>query len=255
MRLSRWGLLLCVALSGPAASARVFNFGSERVAAYLRGQYATASQGDDPFADAGGNGVTYDSEYKTNLAYEFGMIYTSGIFNWKFGFEILKPANLKDVKGQSPAGVDWYTVTNDISGYVPKLGLEINLKQWPTSRIYIGGDYGYATVTVQNSYTFTAAGAAQFPSIPADFREEIKGTGSLIESVVGFETLLSDTTTLAIDAGYRTLQIGSFSHNVDSTGFQGAVVKGDTAKNTDGTDRSLNLGGPFASVAIRIWVK
>jgi hypothetical protein len=133
-----------------------------------------------------------------NLAYEFGFVYASKYLNWRFGFEFLKPATLKNMSGTSSGGTEWFTLSNDISGYVPKIGLEANIKTWNASRLYLNADYGLATVTVQNSYSFTSDGLTQFPGM-ADFREEIQGTGSMIEASVGIETLMSDTTTICLD--------------------------------------------------------
>ena len=249
------GLFCLLGLLGNPAKARVFDMGQEHFAAYLRGQYGLAQQKDNPFAPSSGAGTSFSDEYKTNMAYEFGFVYAGQFANLRIGFEFLKPADLRGVKGTSSGGAEYYSVTNNISGFAPKVGLEFNLKQWPQSRIFANVDYGIASMTVQNSYTFTTAGATQYPTPGADFREEIKGDGNLIEGAIGFETLLSDSTTIVFDAGYRMLEINSFKHNVDANTFQGTVSKGDTAKNTNGSDRTLSMSGGFASVMIRIWIK
>lgn len=237
-----------------AAQARVFSIGQESLAAYLRGVGGSARQGETPFAPSSGADTEFDGSYTLNTSYEFGMVYATKYLNWRFGFEILKPANLKSVKGSSAAGTEWYTVTNDISGYIPKAGLEANLKQWKESRLFASAHYGWATITVQNSYAFTTDGTAQFPGM-ADFREEIKGTAALIEYSMGFETLLSDTTTLALEAGMRTLSADSFAHTQAVRTFQGDVTADAPAMNTDGTARSLDLGGTFAALSLRFWIK
>ncbi|MBX2994495.1 MAG: hypothetical protein KF681_06730 [Bdellovibrionaceae bacterium] len=241
---------------GLSAEARVFQIGEESFAAYLRGQYGLAGQKDEPFAPASGAGSKFSDEYKTNMSYEFGFVYATPKVSLRIGFEFLKPADLKDMKGtDSGGGTEYYSVSNNISGFIPKVGVELNFKQWAQSRLFASANYGMATVTVQNSYTFTPAGVTAYPTPGADFREEIKGDGSLVEGSLGFETLLSDSTTIVLDAGYRTLEVGSFKHNVDSKGFQGNVSKGDTAKNTNGSDRTLNLNGGFVGLMIRVWIK
>lgn len=237
------------------SEARVFDMNTESFATYLRGQYALAMQKDTAFAPSSGTGSVFTDEYKTNLAYEFGFVYASKIVNWRFGFEILKPSDLKEVKGSSAGGTEYFSLSNSISGYAPKIGLEFNIKKWGQSRLFANLDIGQATVTVQNSYVMTTAGNTQFPTPGADFREEVVGTGNLIESAVGFETLLSDTSTVVFDAGYRTLEVGSFKHNTTANTFQGNVVKGDAALNADGSARTLSLSGAFASVILRIWIK
>lgn len=241
---------------GLQAEARVFEIGQESFAAYLRGQYGLAQQKDEAFAPSSGANSKFSDEYKTNMSYEFGFVYATPKVSLRLGFEFLKPTDLKDMKGtDTGGGTEYFTVSNNISGFIPKIGVELNFKEWAQSRLFASGNYGMATVTVQNSYTMTAAGNTAYPTPGADFREEIKGEGSSLEGSVGFETLLSDTTTVVIDAGYRTLQVNSFKHNVDAKNFQGNVSKGDTAKNTDGSDRSLNLSGSFVGLMIRIWIK
>lgn len=248
--------ILVIFAFNQTAFSRVFDINKESFAAYLRGQYALAQQGDIPFAPSSGSGTTFSDSYSYNLAYEFGFVYATRFVNWRFGFEVIKPTDLRGIKGTNSTGsTDYYTVTNTISAYIPKIGLEFNLKNWSASRIYASVDYGMATANVQNSYTFTAAGSTQYPTPGADFREEVVGTGTSIESSLGFETLLSDTTTVVLEGGYRTLEINGFKHNVDATTFRGAVSKGDQALNADGSERSLSLSGGYAALVLRIWIK
>ena len=245
--------LLFVPVSGQA---RVFDIGNEHFAAYLKGQYGQAHQKDETFARSSGASTSFTDEYKVNYAYEFGFVYATPMVNLRFGFEILRPTDLKDVKGTSSGGTEYFGMTSSVSGYAPKIGLEANLKQWSQSRLFAAIDYGLATMTVQNSYTFTAAGQAQYPSAGAtNFREELKGDGPLIETTLGFETLLSDATTIAFDVGYRALSVDSFKHTQAVTNFQGAVSEGTTALNDDGSTRTLNMNGAFASVMLRFWIK
>ena len=65
---------------------------------------------------------------------------------------------------------------------------------------------------------------------------------------------MNDTTTFSIEAGYRMLNFTEIKHNKDNTTIGGAVTKGDTATNADGTNRELNLGGPYFGVMFRFWL-
>lgn len=236
------------------AEARVFDINTENFASYFKGQYGTSSLAQLPFAPSGGAGVTYDGTYASQMGYEFGFVYASRYMNMRFGFEVIKPPNLAELKGTDGAGTDWFTLNNNVTVYAPKIGVELNVKQWKASRFFISIDAGSASGTIENSYKFTTAGSNQFGGI-ADFREEIKGSATLLEYALGFEMFLVDTTTIVFDAGYRQLNFASFSHNVAATTFQGAVAKGDPALNRDGTKRGYNMGGAFASIMFRFWIK
>jgi len=245
--------VILVLLLSPLAEARVFDLNQESFAAYLRGQYQMGEEGNSSFAPSSGAGTSFDSTYHNNPSYEFGFIYSTHFINWRFGFEVIKPTDMNGIQGSSSSGTPWYSLNDSISGYVPKLGLEFNVKHWPASRIFLNVDGGYATVTVQNSYTFTAAGSSQFGGI-SNFTDAVQGTGIMVESSVGFETVLSDTATIVLDAGYRNLDINSFTYSSATQNFQGTQTNGGAAMNTDGSPRSLSLSGPFASVAIRVWI-
>lgn len=236
------------------AEARVFDINTENFASYFKGQYGTSSLAQKPFAPAGGTGATYDGTYSTQMGYEFGFVYASRYMNMRFGFEVIKPPNMETIKGTDAGGADLFTLNNNISVYAPKIGVELNVKQWKESRFFISIDYGQASGTIENSYKFTTAGSNQYGGI-ADFREEIKGSAALMEYALGFEMFMFDTTTVVFDAGYRQLTFASFTHNVASTGFQGSVAKGAPATNTDGTTRSYDFGGPFASIMFRFWIQ
>jgi len=245
------GALLVV---GMTAQARVFDFNSESLAAYLRGQYEQATDDTGPFAKSSGAQSNFSDTYPYLASYEFGFVYATSAVNLRFGFEILKPSDLKGVAGKDAAGNTLFTVDNNISGYIPKVGLEFNLKHWTQSRLFAHVMAGTATVTMQNSYTMTAAGTAAYPTV-SDFREEVKGTALMYEYGVGFETLLSDTTTFAFDIGQRNLELTSLNHDLAVTNFQGTVGVGDKATFDNGQARSLNLSGLAASIMLRFWIK
>lgn len=246
-------LFLAALWTVSVAEARVLNLQTEKFAPYIRGQYQQSTIAQTPYSLSSGTGNAFDKSYSTVSNYEFGFVYSIKDISLRFGFEVIYPSMLKEISGTDASGTQLFTLDSDIAGYVPKIGLDINVKQWPQSRIFLNANYGMATVTLQNSYGFTAAGQTAYPSL-IDFREETKGSAALMEYSVGWEFLAFDTTTMVIDAGYRLLRLDSFSHNVPVTSFQGGVVKGDKALADDGTDRRLDLSGYFASVQFRFWV-
>lgn len=233
--------------------ARVFNFSGEKFAPYIKGSYQPTTVGDQAFATSSGTGNTFSSKNTYNTSFEFGFAYGFKGMRLRFGFEALKPPTLSGVTGADAGGTSMYALNSDILGYAPKIGFELNLKEWPTSRLYVSGDYGAMSVTVKNTYAFTADGTAAYPGM-VDFTEELKGSGQAIDGAVGFEFLAFDTTTFSIEVGYRTMTIANLKHNLPVTSFQGAVVKGDAALNDDGTARALALSNLYASLGFRFWI-
>lgn len=244
---------LGVVCAAGLAQARVFNFSGEKFAPYVRGLYEPTTTGDQAFANSSGAGNTFSDKNTVYSSLEFGFAYKVKDVRFRFGFEALKPAALKGVTGSSAAGTELYTLDNDILGYAPKIGFELNIREWSSSRIYIAGDYGAMSVTIKNTYALTAAGQSAYPGM-VDFTEELKGSGQALDGALGFETLMFDTTTLALEVGYRTLSIANLKHNKNYTSFQGSVSKGAAARNDDGTDRALSLNNLYVAAAFRFWI-
>ena len=238
-------VLLVALLFASVAEARVFNFSEEGFAPYIGGQYLTFQSADGSFIDSAGTGATFDKNLTTGLSYEFGFAYGVQKVRFIFAFQYLKPPALITA-GSNTAG-STYSMTNDVSAIIPKVGMELNIKSWTAGRFFFDAQYGSASATVDNTYTFTAGSVA-------DYKEELKGSGSMIAGGVGFEFLAFDSTTIMLNVGYRSLKFASLKHNLDATTILGGVAKGDPAVNTDGTARSLDLSGYYASIFFRFWL-
>ncbi len=237
----------------PFATARIFNMKKESFASYLRGNYDVNVPGQNSFSNSSGNKLTFDGGQTNSYGYEFGMVFSSGVVNTKLGVEVLQPPEAKGIAAKNTAGTELYKLDTAISDIILKMGFEFNLKTWVVSRFYMLAEGGYASLTLQNSYTFNSVGAAAFGL--QDFREELKSSAMMAGGALGFETLLSDTTTFTIDLGYRYLNHTQLNHNLAVTSFQGPVTKGGIAYENDGvTARKLNLSGFQASIGFRFWL-
>ena len=237
-----------------SAQAVVFDMGKEKFGSYLRSTFLPSWSGAaDPFQQSSGTNMSFNNQFTNLSSYEFGFLFNSGVVTWRVGFEMIQPAALSGVSGSNASnGTLYYTLNSQISSYMPKLGMEFNLKTWHESRLWLYGEYGYATLTVQNSYNFTAAGTTQF-GIP-NFSETVTGIQSNYAASLGFETLLTDTSTVSFEAGYRMLNFGSMNESTAVTNFQGAQAKGAQALTNSGSPRNINLSGAFAAINLRIWV-
>ena len=245
-------LNLFLLISG-VGEARVFDINSEKFAAYFKANYEPTSLNKSTYEKASPYGETYSGDITTLYGGEFGFIYSSRYLNFRFGLEVVRPPTLA-VVATNAAGTKLYDISTDISAIIPKIGIEYNIRQWKENRLFLNGNYGQGTLTMTNSYTFTATGAAA-PMNGAEYTEEGRGTAALTEGSLAFETLIFDTTTLVLEGGYRQLNFTTLTHSRNATTLNGAKLKGDAMLNTDGSARTVNMSGSYGGLMFRFWIK
>lgn len=225
---------------------------TERFAGYFRAQYAPSTIKKTAFELASNNSEVYDNDVKLLYGGEFGFVYASRFVSMRFGLEVIRPPTLK-VNATDAAGTALYTIDSDVSAVIPKIGFEFNFRQRPTSRLFLNVNYGQGNLGLVNTYTFTTAGTTLAGK--SDYTEEGRGSATSLDGSLGYETLLTDTTTMVLDVGYRSLKFPTIAHTRDTNSIaQGAVTKGTAMLNADGTARSIDFTGYFASLAFRFWV-
>ena len=159
----------------------------------------------------------------------------------RFSFEVLKPQLLTEINA-SNVGTTVYTFRSDFTGYAPKLGIEFNAYKSPSSRVFLLGYTGTASVSYKNDY--------------ADHTEEGKGTQTLYGGSVGYEGFLTDTTTYMIDVGYRTLNFDKIDYAKDvAVGIDGqAHAAGAPVLDINGQQRTLNFSGAYIGIGFRFYL-
>ncbi len=243
--------LLCILLHSLNSEGRVFSMGKESFAAYLRGTMGPKFT-NTLVSDSSGSNVTLDSVSASNRSAEFGFIYASPFLNVRFGLEVVNPEDLKKRIGFSSAQAEYYSLTSETSVTTPKINFEVNLHKTNSTRTILILGAGYANLVGRNSYVFTSAGTADLSA--SDFSEDLRATTVSYEMGLGYEFHLADTTTLLLETGYRFMKFDTIKHNKDTTTLQGAVIKGDAAKNMDGSNRTLNLSNYYGGLSVRIWI-
>jgi hypothetical protein len=251
MKLKLALLLLSCGLIGSVAQARVFNMAKESFAPYLRGTYTPLSMTDGVYSDALGANSTAETKMKYDAAGEFGFIYGTPYLNMRFGLEYLMIPRVSE-NAVNSSGTALYAIDSQATVLTPKLDFEIPLRSWQTARLFLMFGGGYANLSSKTSYAFTSTGTTQYSL--ADFSESMKASTFMGETAVGFEGLMSDTTTYAFELGYRYMNFTSMKYSGSTTGFQGAVGTGDTALNSDGSKRTLNLSNIFVGFSFRFWL-
>ena len=234
-----------------SAEARVFDMAKESFAAYFGVTGGPSAVGKSAFENEAGSNVTYTNEVNYNYSGEFGFVYSKPAANIRFGFEIIKPQTLENLVGHGSGGTALYSETSEILGYVPKLTIEFNLRRSQESRSFVSGSVGYATVTLKNSYTLTAAGNTAYPGM--DDKMEAKGTGVLWGATLGHEILMTDTTTFLFELGYRRLNVNNFQYTRSGNYFGTSHKNGDDVLN-NGASREIDLSGFFLGASFRFFM-
>lgn len=243
---------LAALVSASVAEARVFNINKETFAAYFDVGAGGSQLGTSALDGEAGSNVTYSGNANYNYSGEFGFIYSHPYVNLRFGLEVLKPLALEGATASNGTD-DLYVADSEMFGYAPKIGLELNLHGNNTSRSFVSLGVGSASVTMKNSYAMTAAGQAAFPGV-ANHNIETKGSGTLLNASLGYEGLLTDTTTIVVEFGYRQLKIDNLEYTADVTTFQGPVSSGGKVTTVSGVARELEFSGAFIVLGFRFYL-
>lgn len=244
-------ILIAMIMSGGLAQARVFNMAKESFAPYLRGTYMPVAMTDGVYSGALGASSTAETQMKYDASGEFGVTYGNPHLKMRLGVEYLMIPRMSE-NANNASGTALYGIDSQSTVLTPKLDFEITLKTWQEGRLFLLLGGGYANLSSKTSYAFTGAGTTQYSL--ADFSESMKASTIMEEASLGFEGLMSDSTTYAFEAGYRNLNFDKLSYSSSGTNFQGAFNSGDTAMNTDGSKRALNLSNLFIGVSLRFWI-
>lgn len=248
--MKKTALLLLALCLGPAAEARVFDISKESFAAYFLMSGGTSALGTTAVKDEGALGLKYSGEMNYNYSGEFGFLYSRQRLGLRFGIEIFKPTALESNVTSNSNPV--YTAESSLMGYAPKLALEFNLHGNPVSRSYVSLAGGLANITMKNDYVF-ASGQSTFPGM-ADHSIEAKGSSTLLAASLGYENILTDTTTISVEFGYRQMKVNNLQYTKDVSTFGGAKSSGDKVTNADGSARSLDFSGGFISLGFRFYL-
>ncbi len=247
MRILVFVSVFCLSFGSALAEARIFNLTKEKFASYLVMNYGTSRVGDDLFR--GESAATdYSEALNANLGGEFGFVSMMGPMSLRFGFEILKPAPLKGVEARDPGGSTLYEISSDVTGFVPKFGMDLNVVTRPSYRVFAYGAIGQAHLTVKNEYTnLTVA-----PN--ADFTTEMRSSSRSLSGGLGVEYAAFDLTSVVLEVGYRQLQFKKLTYGAAVTDTRGAHDAGDKATLDTGEDRTLDFSGWTVSLGARWWL-
>lgn len=247
------GLILAMLIIGPipAAQAKVFNFQKVSMSTYLRGTYGFTALGREAYAPGIPSTVSFDGA-GVSQAYsaEFGLGFASKSMGWRLGVELLNPAVSKDINGSNATPTHLMTVNSEVFSVIPQINLEIVLRQGPGWRMYMGGGLGYHLTSLKNTVSFAAGSTFGL----SNYIEEGSSSGIMGQGMTGFEFSFFDNVAFSIDLGYRFFTASGFKASRDAITPCGTFYSGNTLRNCDGTDRTLNLSGLFSAANFRIYI-
>ncbi|MGE0762722.1 MAG: outer membrane beta-barrel protein [Bdellovibrionales bacterium] len=247
-------LLMALLLSPLAAEARVFSFKDRTVAGFVRGGGINSQLAQDAFANSSGVSTVFsNSDVAFNFFGEIGVQFSGGPLSVRLGIEALRPKEL-EIKGKNASDAELFTLHSAVFAYSPTLTIEYVYSAMESVRFYGYAAVGYSFVTLDNQYDMTSTGLTAFSPVTSH-TEKGDGSGISGQLGLGFETMFVDNTTFSLDFGYRHLVVDNFKHKAANTTIsQGAVAKGDSMLNHDGTARKLDLGGLTAGITFRFYI-
>lgn len=241
-------LALSVCMLTARAEARVFNMGSEKFASYFLITGGPSAIKKNAFAGEAAMTDTYSGEAAYNYTGEFGFLYATPAVSLRFGFEVFKPSALTGVTATNASATDIYTLNSSITGYAPKLGIEINLQKSATYRAFLAAYAGSGSISYKNDYTILSYGGV------SDHSVEAKGSGVLYGGSLGVESHMTDTTTYLFEFGYRQMKFENLKYSKDVTTFSGAKTAGDDVVDANGDKRIFDFTGGYISLGFRFYM-
>ncbi len=232
------------------SQARVFDFKNSSFGGFVGGTYGPSQATDMAYAGSSGNNMVFDQTEQSNYSAEFGFLASTKRFNLKLYAEYLFPRHLTNVTGSNAAGTGLYNLDTHVTTLIPTLALEFAVKSGNTWRLLVGGGYGYAMANLANKYTFTTAGQSFGLS---DFEEDATSNSSMYLGYTALEFQFSDIATMMLTAGYRYLKLSAFTSSAAVKGFNGNEAIGSILLNQDGSNRSVDLSGPYGGVSFRFY--
>lgn len=244
-------VLLLILFFGGEANARKFDMKNEVFATYFGGGFGPSNVSDHAFGMAAGTGVQTDQIVRSNFSGEFGVLFALSKLNVRLAGEYLVGRALTGVKGNA-GSTEYYDLDSKITAFVPMALVETEIWSASETRIVLGGGLGMASVSLDQEYEMTATGATNLGV--ASYIEKASASVSTWRAYLGGETLFVDTTTVAIELGYRDLKVGSLQSTKATSSLTGAQSAGTTLINMDGSSRSFDLGGAYANIYFRFYL-
>lgn len=234
------------------ANARVFNITESSFGTYFKGSFGMSQLKDDSYEKSSGAQTVFDEGADFNWAGELGFFFPTKDYSFRLGLQIIAPSIGSNKKGSNSGGTELMTLDSSVTGFFPMAHLEYYVAQNALGRVYLSLGGGFGKVTLKNDYTFTAAGDTAYSPLTSH-SQRASQLVYILETSVGYEMPFVQTTTFAIDFGYRYAVANDLEYEGAGSDFNGGHTDGASVVNSDGKKKSLDLGGVFTGLSFRFY--
>lgn len=241
-----------ILLIGSHAESRVFHLQKQTSGVFFRGNYGLSEIQSDAIVRRSGEKTFLNDEVRSIYAAEFGYLAMIDPVGIRLSLQTVHPQKLSKISGTNASGDKLMDISSSIYSIFPMLSLEYYFYNGQgNSRALFSVGGGYGRVTLKNEFNLTSLGTTEYGI--SSFKETAEGYTYLIESSLGYEFAISNALTLIFDTGYRYGVVKSFKHKDSNTSFDGSYSSGETVKNSDGKDLTIDLSGIYAGITLRLY--
>lgn len=232
--------------------ARVFSITQASFATYFKGTAGISQLQKHPYEKTSGTQTLFSDDINSNFSGEFGIIFPSKDYSLRLGLQLIRPYSPSTLKGKDSSGTELLEVDTSVLGIFPMAHFEYYLARNNLGRVYFSVGGGYGRVSLTNDYTFTAAGDALYSPLTS-FKERSSQYTYIVETSIGYEMSFIQAVTFSFDLGYRYSVARELKYNNAGTNFIGTHPEDAPVLNSDGTAKSLDLGGVFTGLSFRFY--
>ncbi len=231
---------------------RVFDVKSSKVAFVFAGGYAPSAIAQSQFGASSGTGVNVDGKIRSNYLAEIGIAFRQTHTTVRLASHFTFGQYLSNVPGHNASGVEVFRLDTKTNVLQPELTLETRFLNIGSSSFYLTTGINYSYLQFENSYRMSAAGTTEFGV--NDFIE--KGRAWLIgyKLGLGYEFAFADSTTLALETGYRRAVFNTIKSDTTVRTTSGNYETGDVLKNNDSSNREIDASVFYFNLAFRIYL-
>src|SRR5690606_12823744 len=204
------------------------------------------------YEKASGSQTIFKDKPEFNWGGEIGFAFPGPHYTFKVGLSIIAPHLPADTKGTNSWGTELMTLDSSVYGFFPVAHLEYYFATKRYGRFYFSVGGGYGKVTMKNQYTLSAAGETAYNPLTSHTVRASQYT-YLVETAFGFEMSFTHAVTMIFDLGYRYSVARELKYSGSGSTFDGSYNEGEPVLNSDGTARSLDLGGVFTGLSFRFY--
>ena len=179
-------------------------------------------------------------------------MFPSKEYSFRIGLEVIAPSTPSGLKGNNSSGTTLMNIDSSVTGFFPVAHFEYYVMKDNIGRVYLSFGGGYGKVSLKNSYTLTTDGDTEYPTLDS-FSEKYSQYTYLFETAIGYEMAFVQAVTVSFDFGYRFSSAKKLKYETSGTNFNGNHAEGDSVLNSDGKNKSLDLGGVFTGLSFRFY--